>query len=496
LRRAIKKWAYRWLSVSLLAFSLSSPVHAQQTPAQSQPAISDEQQARDDLKQAEHEHPGNTPEVVTALTGLIQTQIATHTSEETVALAARAVKVAEAAAGKDSDLYSSALAIQSSVYLIQDRPDLAHPLAEESLEIEEKLQPTTPKGLAVAAGALSAVCKKEGDQPCALRNVELQVKALREEKDVTTIDLVNGLIDLVDDRRLSGNTAGARAALEEVLAIAARDPETEPPWAIVESNAAAFFMFTREYQLALVHLKRALELDAKLYGADSIAECAATANLAYSEMALGKAADALTHYGRARTLCARQYGPNHSVTGLVNSGYALALTSLERFPEAVQIALDAHRTSREYIALAMRLLPEREALTIGGEGDMAYSILLTVASRHPDAGVPAVYQEVVRSRALVAEEMAQRAAGLSRKRDPAVASLEQQLETERKAVMDLEATGATADQAELNRSIAAMEKTERQLANRSAAFRTDERTRSSDLADLRRNIPAGSVLIS
>jgi len=102
----------------------------------------------------------------------------------------------------------------------------------------------------------------------------------------------------------------------------------------------------------------------------------------------------------------------------------------------------------------------------------------------------------VRSRALVAEEMAQRAAGLNRAHDPAVASLEEDLEKQRKTVMELQgaATGSKANvQPEATER---MEQIERDLATRSARFRADERARRGDLADLRAQMPPGSVLVS
>jgi len=111
--------------------------------------------------------------------------------------------------------------------------------------------------------------------------------------------------------------------------------------------------------------------------------------------------------------------------------------------------------------------------------------------------VPAAYQEVVRSRALVAEEMAQREASLNRRHDPAVQSLEEAFEAERRQVLALQRSAAsTATARALADATAKMEATEGELAKQSAAFRTDERLRTSDLADLRRNMPPSSVLIS
>jgi CHAT domain-containing protein len=170
---------------------------------------------------------------------------------------------------------------------------------------------------------------------------------------------------------------------------------------------------------------------------------------------------------------------------------------LGKYTQAWDLSLEAHRATRDYVRLALRLLPERQALALTADSSRSLGNLLAVALKLRGDTVPAAYQEVVRSRAIVAEEMAQREASLNRRHDPAVRAMEDTLEADRKQVLQLQRSGATGKTAgALAEAAAKMEATERQLAEQSAAFRTGERIRSSDLADLRRNLPPDSVLIS
>jgi CHAT domain-containing protein len=181
----------------------------------------------------------------------------------------------------------------------------------------------------------------------------------------------------------------------------------------------------------------------------------------------------------------------------VDVGYGYALSFLGRYKEAVDLELGARRLQRERIRMAIRLMPEQQALSMVSTGAESYNTAVSLADRHPEVAAAAVYQEVVRSRGLVAEEMAQREAILNRKLDPAMEALAQELEKEEKAVMELQgAPPADNAAAMLAAATEKMERTQRQLAERSAAFRADERAATSDLADLRKNMPPGSVVVS
>jgi CHAT domain-containing protein/tetratricopeptide (TPR) repeat protein len=460
-----------------------------------EPDTVDEAQAA--LKKAEARHPGNTQQVADALIDLVELELmSVPASDEMLELAKHTMAVAEGAEGKESGLYVHAMSVEAWVYLKMDRPDLGRPIAEEAMAIAQRNGGGHP--LADAASALGNSCAAMGDNACYLQNSELAAKIVRQVKDLPPLDLVSHLHDLVESRGRAGDMAGAAAVMDEILAIAAAEEQKQnvkgQRWATTESNAGAFYINLRKYDLAIPHLQKAIDLDTAAYGPDNDAIYTAVSSLAYAEACANQVADAVKNYERARVIYLRMFGPNHTNTASLQEGYASLLNFNGRYQDAADMALSAHRTEREHIRLAIRLLPERQALTLANEGAISFNVAMSLATLHPEIRVVDVYQEVVRSRALVAEEMAQREAALSRKHDPAVAALENEMEADRKAVMELQ-SGA-GDAQGLSDATAKMEHTERELAARSAAFRIGERARSSDLADLRRNLPARSVLIS
>ncbi|MGA3046563.1 MAG: CHAT domain-containing protein [Terracidiphilus sp.] len=472
----------------------AKPADAKDAPAPSTRSL---EEGRAELKAAEAEHPGNTAEVAGALVDLVYDEIiATGPTAEALANAERAVKVAEAAQGKESGIYATTLGAKAYVLMLGDHPELARPLAEEALGIEQKVG-NDPEALAGIADTLIYSCQRAGDDACAERAAELQVKTLRGAKDVDPLIMVKALSSLMHVRRMKLDWKGAKEAADESMAIAARSETVTPDWSIIENNAGGFYMVAGDYQLALVHLKKSLEFDAQLKSTESISRGGVIGNLAYVEMCLGNTKEALEYYAQARELFAKRYGPEHSQTALVDLGFGYGLSFMGRYQESLEYELMAHRLQRERIRLAIQVMPEQQALAMANTGAMAFNASVSLATRHPEIAAAAVYQEVLRSRGQIAEEMAQRAAVLNRKLDPAVASLQQELEKERKAVMELQgAPPADNAAATLSEATKKMEQTERKLAERSAAFRADERANNSELGDLRQNMPAGSVLVS
>ncbi|MGD0732842.1 MAG: CHAT domain-containing tetratricopeptide repeat protein [Terracidiphilus sp.] len=455
------------------------------------------EQGRADLRAAEAAHPGNTPEVFDALIQLVYDEtLAGSTLEETVATADRAIKVAESAEGKESSNYAIGLGTKAYALMILDRPELARPMAEEALGIEQRIG-SDPLGLSDVAHALIFACQRTGDYVCAERTAELQVKTLRGMEKPDDMRMATALVNLMLIRMQLREMAKGKEAADESMAIAKRAETVTPDWAILENDAGGFYENDGDLQLALEHLSRSLDLDAQLKSPDSVAQGGAMANLASVEMCLGRTRDALAHYLRAWELYIKRYGPGHSETAHVAACYGYALSFVGRYEEAIGVALAAHRMQRERIRLAVQLMPEQEALAMANTGAESFNVAMSIATHHAKFGTAEVYQEVVRSRALVAEEMARREAVLNREHDPALETLKQELQQEGKAVMELQGTPAANHAASaLSDATAKMEQTERELAERSAAFRADERSENSDLGDLRRNMPAGSVLVS
>jgi CHAT domain-containing protein len=454
-------------------------------------------QARATLAAAEAEHPGNTVEVANALTNLVQREtVARRISDETLELSKRALAVSEAAQGRQSTLYAFALSGLAKVYVAMDHPELGRPLVEQAVEIAQRTAPGT-LDLAQIADAWDKVCFALGDRPCSLRAGQMAIAAVRAAPGDHDLYLASMLQDQAQNLLGALDSSGARAAVEESVAIIDRQARPAPSMAVLEANAGLFFSIAGQTDESLIHLKKALELSSTFYGADSVQTGYAYINLASLNSSLGDFDAAFAEWDKGLSLIRKWYGPTHTRTSHNETAYAGALIAGGRLPEAVDMALRAHQAYRQNFSLSIRVLPEAQALAFARTQGDSLDLAVSVVVSHSEIQPASVYQEEIRSRALVAEEMAQRQVALNRNDDPEVARLLNELDAERATLLSARSASQPGTATSLA-SVAAgkMEQTERALAERSAAFRAGERVRTVDLDDVRRNLPARSVLVS
>jgi len=453
--------------------------------------------AKEVLARAEKIYPGdNKRRLAMAMVVVVEYETAEgNPTGETIALADRAVRVAENAEGKESSIYAVALAVRAGVYAALDHPELGRPMAEEAFAIENRVPHDLGDYITVAAG-LSSVCLLQSDYLCENKVLEKRLAAIHADPANGHGYLLTTLTSLISSHHVRGDGEQARPYADELEALAAKEEITNYNWSTAEHALSLYSEDLSDYPKAYEHAKKAVEMGAALHGPDSQLDGTAISHLGWTEMALGHSQDALMTYQSVIGLYLKRWGPDHSRTADVKGAYAQVLEAAGRHKEALAMALEAHRIRREYVRLAIRLMPERQALALADSHSRSFNTLVSIGVNNPEMGAATVYQEAVRSRALVAEEMAQRAAGLNRAHDPAVASLEDELEKRRKAVMDLQGGAPGSKQDAQPEAIERMEQTERDLAKQSARFRSDERARRSELADLRAQMPPGSALVS
>ena len=469
-----------------------------QRPAEAQKLEDPVAAARVKLAVAEAAHPGNTVEVVEALITLAQKQtIMRQTTDETMTISQRAVAMSEAATGKESIAYASALAGLGKVYFALDHPEKGRPLAEEGLEIARRMAPGT-LSLAEVADALNKICFALSDLPCSLRAEEMAVEAVRASKTENELYLASMLQDLAQTRITLGDMAGTRVAMEESVAIVERQPKPTEAMTVLENNAGAYFLRTGHVDEALVHLNKSLAMSTEIFGPESVQIGYAEGNLGDMFARAGNYEDSWKHYERSLVLHRRWYGPTNSRTAYLESDYSAVLAAGGRSKEAIEVGLRAHQSVREFITLAIRVLPERQALTLTQKGAISLDVPVSLVARDARLAAADVYQEVIRSRALVADEMAHRQADLNRKNDPEVLPLLKELEQQRTRLFALRGSSSAAatSSKQVDEATERMERTERALAERSLVFRSDQRIRTVALEDVRRHLPANSVLVS
>ena len=459
-----------------------------------QTATSTIESARDGLRKAEAEHPGNSPEVAAALHELVGSEIdGEKVDRESLDEVDRELRVAEAANGARSKAFVSALEDQAETLIRLSRAADARPPAERGFAIAQKEFPGTADA-ATAASELGTVCTALGDYHCGLRVFQLALDTTRKISGNDSPDLMPTLNELGALKSSMGDKEGAIAADEEALRIAYRVRPDDPDIAIIENNLGSHYSSVNKLDKALEHLNRSVQILDKYYGLGSPLDMQVRHNLASVYTQAGQFDAAWKGYEFSLQNKAEQVD-NQAITHWM---YALSLAQGGKPARAVEQGLTSARLSREMFVLQARTLPERQALAFDATRSKGVEIAISAALKHPDLPINDIYQEVIRSRALVADEMARRQKNLNADNDPETAGLLKDLNKARVDLLSAEHSGTpSADPANTAEAAAArLEGIERTLAERSALLRADEQVYQATPADVRRNLPAGSVLIS
>ena len=469
------------------------PCTAQQgTPA---PAANDPvAAAQEALRVAEAAHPGNTVEVAKALDDLANAAMGQGVANAgTLETARREMAVAEAAAGPRSKLFVTALTTASNVSVELNQASEGRVLAERAMEIAKAEFPDTIE-FANAANALGGACESLGDWPCSLNADDAAIAEERKAGAAQEWDLVGTLSSRSGIRDLNHDPRGAAEDIEEALVVGHRVHPDDPEIGILESNAGTHYMRSQEFAKAIPHFQSSLEIVEKAYGADSPMLASIHGNLAelytrtgqfelaWKDFQIGLSNKHQTYYDLAWR----------------RSGYARSLAGGGNLHLAISEGLAASRMGRESFVLQARTLPEQQALNFYQHRPFGLNIALSVVARHPDLVSEDVFEEVARDRALVTEEMARRERNLNANNDPEVARLLKEMDAARADLLALEksAQGDKNSDDAIAQATSRMNTIERSLAERSAAIRDDDRAADVRIEDLRRGMPAHSVLIS
>jgi CHAT domain-containing protein len=451
-------------------------------------------QFREALRKAEADHPGNTVEVAKALDDLVGSEIdAAFVDQSTLAEVTREVHVAEAAAGNRSKPYLDSLGVQAEVLTSLNRVSEARPVAERLFEVAQKEFPNTDEA-STAADELGFVCSALGDFPCSLRAYETSIAITRKISGNESADLVSPLNNLGALKYRMGDIEGSVVAGEEALAISYKVTPHDEHIGILENNLGSNYLKLQNFEKAIEHLKRAADLVEKLYGPDSPLDMQVHSNLANLYSRTGQFPEAWKAY----EFSLRNKYEQVDMQAHTRAMFAVSLAQGGNPTRAVEEGLVSARMSREMFVLEARTLPERQALAYDATRPHGLDTSISVVLKHPDLPTAEIYQEVVRSRALVADEMARRQKNLNADNDPETARLLKELDQARNDMLAAESSNSDKVSRVDGVRVAGnrMESVERLLAERSATMRNDERIYQAATDDLRRNLPAGSVLIS
>jgi CHAT domain-containing protein/tetratricopeptide (TPR) repeat protein len=218
-------------------------------------------------------------------------------------------------------------------------------------------------------------------------------------------------------------------------------------------------------------------------------------------LAVGDAAAARAQLERALAIRERALGAGHPLTLQTLARLAETLRALGQSEPALAAALRAEAGGRELVRVTVGQLAERQALAFAASRPAGLDVALALLGDGSDATASRrVLDSLVRSRAIVLDEMAARHRAVAGSEGSATARLRSELQaaTRRLANLFVQGPGSRPELyvAQLEEARSRKEEAERALAANSAAFRAEQARASIGLAEVEAVLPAGAALVS
>jgi CHAT domain-containing protein len=199
----------------------------------------------------------------------------------------------------------------------------------------------------------------------------------------------------------------------------------------------------------------------------------------------------------------KSLGPTHPDLARSLNDLALTVASLGRTPDALEMALRAERIGAEHLRISVRTLSERQGLAYEGIRASGLDLALTLAA--DPANAPSarseVFDAVIRSRALVFDELAARHRSAYGSGDSEVTQLADELTSARTRLATLIFRGVGDIKPEAYRNLLdetrqGKEKAERMLAEKSIAFRQEQAKTQLGLKEIAATLPPKGALVA
>jgi tetratricopeptide (TPR) repeat protein len=369
-----------------------------------------EQSARRELAELEQHGQGETEAAALVLQRLSAAlRVGSNPKNpETAEAAERAVRITEKLFGPNDRRVADAISLLSSACSV--RGDFAQGIAasEREVAIRERYPPDSD--LAVALDQLAALLYQTGDLKRARPLLPRALAILRRLPGDHRATMAQILNDLGIVLWGMGDSRAAKPQLQRALAI--REATLTPDDSMLAAslnNLAMVEAKLGELQQARHHYERAMVIREKTLGPDHPRVATGLNNLGGLLAEMGDYQAALKAHQRALEIRERSLGPQHPLVALSLANLAQVLYLTGQRKEALETALKAESTSREHLRATIRILPERGALLYSSSRANGLDTVLSfTATPMTAAETRAAWDCLIRSRALVMDEMAAR----------------------------------------------------------------------------------------
>jgi CHAT domain-containing protein len=397
-------------------------------------------------------------------------------------------------------------ALQNLAYNISRAGDYgrARAVEEEALAMAERsLGPGDPL-TAQAQRVLAQILVELGDYPGAER-IQLRALASLETRvgkdDVAVGDLLvvmgNGAKDAGSYKNAEDYLLRAAAIYEKRLG-----PRNTRVGGALDNLAQDYILMGR-FEDARKVFQRALEIQSSELGPRHPWTGNLIQGLAKVEAGLGNYQRARELYEQNLDIWREKLGPTHPFTVVSLTLLADVLAHLGQNTAALDMALNAAAIRRDDIALTVQSVDERQALRYADLHTTSMDTALTLAARGRATAAEGtrVWDALIRSRALVLDEMGERHRSIQQSGSPEVAKLAAQVAAARSRIARIVVQGRGGMSpkdyvAAIERARVELDGAEYALAQKSAGFRHTLDQRHAGFAEVRAALPQGSALVA
>ena len=362
--------------------------------------------------------------------------------------------------------------------------------------------PHAYKGRRETVGKLREVAFRQGDLASAMQFAQRSVK-LFERFRPDSYGMAAELDGVGDIAATLGDLEAAEEYYQRALGIREkRKVSDSPPTAATLRDLGDLARRRGQFTAAGSYLARSLDI-LESSGESPLDLALTIRSLALLAVDVGDLDTAERHVRRARSIWEAHVGADHPDVAEASGQLAITLARTGRAREAFDEALRAERLGRAHVQHLLLLLPERQALrynAVRSSGvDVAVTLAIERAGGIPDA-VPRAWDAVIRSRALVLAEMAERRQAVADAADEETLKHVERLARARKRVSRLVILRDDGDVSDLGDRVreATIEKeaAEQVLAEHSLRFRrTLERSRAG-LPEVTASLEQGDALVA
>jgi tetratricopeptide (TPR) repeat protein len=386
--------------------------------------------------------------------------------------------------------------VSNSGYLAEARA-----MYERALRIQEQRQGLQHPDVALSLNNLAEVLFLIGDLAEARAAFERALRILEQAFGPNHNRVAMALGNLADVRSEMGDYRGSRPLYERALAIRESALGRDHP-SLVYTLSGFAGLRQRLGDLAGSRdlYERAVTIAEKGFGPDSPVVAMALQGLGEVLHARGddSAGDRLS---RALAIRRNLLGQEHPLVAETQVSLALVQAASGDRAAALENALEAERVARAHLQITAQALPERQALAYAARRvsgrDLALSLVTASSGAEPSL-VFQTWDAVVRSRAVILEEMASRRRLVAATSDREIGRLAAELSTARQRLAGLLVRSAAdpASRQLVAEAARAREAAEQKLAEGSLDFRRQQAERRLGLSDAVAALPAQGMLVA